>query len=83
MLRNQWDLGIYLNMALLKVEQGHFETAILILHNFFVFYYGYRGVTSNVYKTISAHEARISTTSTLRSYISAMLLALKSLLFFY
>ena len=37
MLRNQWDLGIYLNMALVKVEQGHFETAILILHNFFVF----------------------------------------------
>ena len=33
MLRNQWDLGIYLNMALLKVEQEHFETAILILHN--------------------------------------------------
>ena len=31
MLRNQWDLGIYLNMALVKVEQGHFETAILIL----------------------------------------------------
>ena len=27
---------------LVKVEQGHFETAILILHNFFVFYYGYR-----------------------------------------
>ena len=25
-----------------KVKQGHFETAILILHNFFVFYYGYR-----------------------------------------
>ena len=34
--KNQWDLGIYLNIALLKVEQGHFETAILILHNFFV-----------------------------------------------
>ena len=29
-------------MALVKVEQGHFETAILILHNFFVFYYGNR-----------------------------------------
>ena len=42
MFRNQWDLGIYLNMALVKVEQGHFETAILILHNFFVFYCGYR-----------------------------------------
>ena len=38
MLKNQWDFGIYLNMELLKVEQGHFETAILILHNFFVFY---------------------------------------------
>ena len=24
------------------LEQGHFETAILILHNFFVFCYGYR-----------------------------------------
>ena len=35
-----------------------------------------------VYKTISAAEARISTTSTPRSYISAMLLVLKSLLFF-
>ena len=33
-LRNQWYLGIYLNMALLKVEQGHFETAILIVRNF-------------------------------------------------
>ena len=39
------------------------------------------GFTSNVYKTILAVEARISTTSTPRSYISAMLLALKSLLF--
>ena len=37
---------------------------------------------SDVYKTISAAEARISTTSTHRSYISAMLLPLKSLLFF-
>ena len=27
-------------MALVKVEQGHFETAILILHNFFVFKVG-------------------------------------------
>ena len=33
--------------------------------------------SSNVYKTISAAEARISTTSTPRSYISAMLLAFK------
>ena len=40
------------------------------------------GVSSNVYKTILAAEARISTTGTPRSYISAMLLALKSLLFF-
>ena len=24
----------------LKIKQGHFETAILILDNFFVFYYG-------------------------------------------
>ena len=40
------------------------------------------GFSSNVYKTISTAEARISTTSTRRSYISAMLLALKSLLFF-
>ena len=38
--------------------------------------------SSNVYKTISAAEARISTTSTPRSYISAMLLAFKFLLFF-
>ena len=29
-------------MILLKVKQGHLETAILILHNFYVFYYGYR-----------------------------------------
>ena len=45
-----WHL---LNMALLKVEQGHFETAILILHNFFAFYYGYRcffgGITLNIF----------------------------------
>ena len=40
------------------------------------------GFSSNVYKTISAAEPRISTKSTPRSYISAMLLALKSLLFF-
>ena len=40
------------------------------------------GFSSNVYKTISAPEARISTTSTPRSYFSAMLLVLKSLLFF-
>ena len=32
----------------------------------------------NVYKTILAAEARISTTSTPRSYISAMLLTLES-----
>ena len=41
MIRNQRDLGIYLNMTLLK-EQGHFEAALFILHIFFVFYYGYR-----------------------------------------
>ena len=40
------------------------------------------GFSSSVYKNILAAEARISTTSTSRSYISAMLLALKSLLFF-
>ena len=40
------------------------------------------GLSSNVYKTILAAEPRISTTNTSRSYISAMLLALKSLLFF-
>ena len=38
--------------------------------------------SSNVYKTILAAEPRISTTSTPGSYISAMLSALKSLLFF-
>ena len=27
---------------MIKVKQGHFETAILILHNLFFFYYGYR-----------------------------------------
>ena len=41
------------------------------------------GFSSNVYKTIRAAEARISTTNTPRSYISAaMLFALKLLLFF-
>ena len=40
------------------------------------------GFSSNVYKSILAAEARISTTSTRRSYISAMLLSLISLLFF-
>ena len=30
----------HLNMTLLKVKQGHFETAILILYNFFFFYDG-------------------------------------------
>ena len=40
------------------------------------------GFSFNVYKTIWAAEARISTTSTRRSYISSLLLALKSLLFF-
>ena len=28
-------------MTLLKVKQGHFETAISILHNLLVFYYSY------------------------------------------
>ena len=40
------------------------------------------GFSSNVYKTISAAEVRISTTNTPHSYVSAMLLALKLLLFF-
>ena len=40
------------------------------------------GFSSNVYKTILAAEPRISSTSTPGSYISAMLLASKSLLFF-
>ena len=39
------------------------------------------GFSSSLYKTISAAEARISTTSTRRSYISSLLLTLKSLLF--
>ena len=39
------------------------------------------GFSSNVYKTMLAAEPRISTTSTPRSYISAMLLVLKLLLF--
>ena len=28
-----------MTIAALKVKQGHFETAILILHNFVVFYH--------------------------------------------
>ena len=28
------------DIVALKVKQGHFETAILVLHNFVVFYYG-------------------------------------------
>ena len=40
------------------------------------------GFSSNVYKTILAAVARISTISIPRSYISALLLALKSLLYF-
>ena len=28
------------DIAALKMKQGHFETAILVLHNFVVFYYG-------------------------------------------
>ena len=40
------------------------------------------GFSSNVYKTILAAEARIHIASTPRSYISDILLALKSLLFF-
>ena len=31
-----------MNMTLLKVKQGHFETAILILHNLLFFYHGCR-----------------------------------------
>ena len=34
-----WCLGTNEMLALRKVKQGHFENAILILHNFFVFYY--------------------------------------------
>ena len=33
-----WCLGT--SEILASIEQGHLETAILILHNFFVFYYG-------------------------------------------
>ena len=35
-------------MKLLKVKEGHLETAILILHNFYVFYFGlkvFRSIT--------------------------------------
>ena len=35
-----------------KRRQGHFETAILILHNFFVFYYGYRCLEALHFKNI-------------------------------
>ena len=28
------------DIAALKVKQGHFETAILVLHSFVVFHYG-------------------------------------------
>ena len=28
------------DIATLKVKQGHFETAILVLHDYVVFYYG-------------------------------------------
>ena len=41
------------------------------------------GFSSSVYKIILAAEPRISTTGTPRSYISAMLLALKSLYLFF
>ena len=32
----------HINMILLNIKQGHFETATLILHNFFVVYCGLR-----------------------------------------
>ena len=32
----------HINMISLNIKQGHFETATLILHNFFVVYYGLR-----------------------------------------
>jgi len=40
MLRINEILAPKHGIAALKVKQGHFETAILILHNFVVFYYG-------------------------------------------
>ena len=42
-----WHL---LNLALLKVEQGHFETAILIIHNFRLLLrlQVFRSITSNI-----------------------------------
>ena len=39
MFRNQRDLASKHDIAPLKVKQGHFETAILVLHNFVVLYY--------------------------------------------
>ena len=33
-----WMRFWHLNMTFAKVKQGHFETVILILHNFLVFY---------------------------------------------
>ena len=50
----------HLNMTLLKVKQGHFETAILILHNFFVFYFGQRCLEAKHSKYIHDLNAEYS-----------------------
>ena len=47
-------------MILLKVKQGHLEAAILILHNFYVFYYGLKVFRSIKLKYLHDSNAEYS-----------------------
>ena len=47
-------------MILLKVKQGHLESAILILHNFYVFYHGLKVFRSITVKYLHDSNAEYS-----------------------
>ena len=47
-------------MKLLKVKEGHLETAILILHNFYVFYFGLKVFRSITLKYLYDSNAEYS-----------------------
>ena len=47
-------------MILRKVKEGHLETAILILHNFYVFYFGlkvFRSITLKYLHDLNAEHS--------------------------
>ena len=48
------------DFAALRVKQGHFETPILVLYNFVIFYYGLRCLETWHYKYLHDSNAEYS-----------------------